>query len=206
MQCTRIQSNFELAFTFFCPRQRRLQRLALSCIGVVADGNTQLHFTSCTRMMRKVNTISRIHEFSEVKTTWTLRCSYARDVRCCHSSSLNVRPKVKLVFAHCSRCHRHATTTTDAVVVVDNFSVRCAYHLISRWQWQHFRIVSTPDTRDLGKDFCYFRFSFIAQTTSSTTTTTLITLVSWWNNIIFSVRREIDAHNKHKRPFSHNRI
>lgn len=54
-------------------------------------------------------------------------------------------------------------------VFVDNFSalgvcvcVRAsAYHLISRWQWQHFLIVSTPDTRDLGKDFCYFRFSFI---------------------------------------------
>lgn len=40
---------------------------------------------------------------------------------------------------------------------------------------------------------------------AQTTTATLITLVSWWNNIIFSVRHGIDALNKHKRPFSHNR-
>lgn len=102
------------------------------------------------------------------------------------------RPKSEIGFPHASR--PVSSSTTFPLILG---ALCCAYHLISRWQWQHPLIVSTPDTRDLGKDFCYFRFSFIAQTTTTTTTTTmatttatLITLVSWWNNIIFSVPDE----------------
>lgn len=110
MQSIRIQSNFELAFTFFCPRQRRL-RIRHTCVTTVHWSRRRRKYTTTFYILHPNDAKSK-HNItdswiSEVKTTWTLRCSYARDVRCCHSSSLNVRPKVKLVFAHCSRHHHH---------------------------------------------------------------------------------------------------